>query len=288
MSTPTGPEAWPGDRAARWVAVGDRLEGQLAPVTDLLFTAAGLSPGECVLDVGCGTGPTTRQAAQLVGPTGSVVGVDIAPEMLDDARRRTTGDGGIAPIEWVESDVAEWDAGDARFDVVISRFGVMFFADPHAAFATLARATVGGGRLRAAVWAHRPHVQLFELPLTIAVEELRRAGVTVEPPPPDDGPYSLGDAAHVEHLLAGAGWSDVSWQPHEIKFRLGGGVGPADAATIALEFGPARIVLEDVDERVRRSVADAVAAAFAQHLEDGEVVLGGRLGIISAHRSSTA
>ncbi len=288
MSTPTGPEAWPGDRAARWVAVADQLEGQLAPVTDLLFAAAELVPGESVLDVGCGTGPTTRYAAQLVGPAGSVTGVDISPEMLDAARRRAAGDGGNAPIEWVESDVVAWDAGDARFDVVISRFGVMFFADPHAAFTRLARATVDGGRLRAAVWAHRPHVQLFELPLTIALEELRRAGVTVETPPPDDGPYSLGDAAHVERLLAGAGWSDVSWQPHEMKFRLGGGVRPVDAATISLEFGPARIVLEGVDERVRRSVADAVAAAFEQHLEDGEVVLGGRLAIISARRSSTA
>jgi SAM-dependent methyltransferase len=268
--------------------MADHVEGQLAPVTDLLFAAAELATGESVLDVGCGTGPTTRQAAQLVGPTGSVTGVDISPEMLDAARRRTTRNGEKAPIEWVESDVVAWDAGEARFDVVISRFGVMFFADPHAAFARLARATVGGGRLRAAVWAHRPYVQLFDLPLTIALEDLRRAGVTVEPPPPDDGPFSLGDAAHVERLLAGAGWSDVSWQPHEMKFRLGGGAGPVDAATISLEFGPARVVLEGVDERARRSVAEAVASAFEQHLEDGEVVLGGRLAIISARRCSTA
>ena len=288
MSTPTGPEAWPGDRAARWVAVADRLEGQLAPVTDLLFAAAELAPGESVLDVGCGTGPTTRQAARLVGPAGSVTGVDISPEMLDAARRRTTADGASAPIEWVEHDVVAWDAGEARFDVVISRFGVMFFADPHAAFVRLARATVGDGRLRAAVWAHRPHIPLFDLPLTIALQELRRAGVTVDAPPPDDGPYSLGDAAHVEHVLAGAGWSDVGWQPHEMRFRVGGGAGPVDAATTSLEFGPARIVLEGVDERVRRSAADALAAAFEQHLEDGEVVLGGRLAIISARRPSTA
>jgi SAM-dependent methyltransferase len=270
------------------VAVADRLEGQLAPVTDLLFAAADLAPGESVLDVGCGTGPTTRQAAQLVGPAGSVTGVDISPEMLDAARLRTTDDGAIAPIEWVEHDVVVWDAGEARFDVVISRFGVMFFADPHAAFAKLARATVDGGRFRAAVWAHRPHIELFDLPLTIALDELHRAGVEVEAPAPDEGPFSLGDAGHVEQLLAGAGWSDVGWQPHEVRFRLGGGAGPVDAATVSLEFGPARIVVEGVDERVRRSVADALTAAYEEHLEDGEVVLGGRLGIISARRSSTA
>ena len=285
MSTPTGPEAWPGDRAARWVAVADRVERQLAPVTDLLLAAAELVPGESVLDVGCGTGPTTRRAAQLVGPDGSVTGVDISPEMLEAARRLSGGDG--APIEWVGSDVVVWDPGEARFDAVISQFGVMFFSDPHAAFANLARATVAGGRLCAAVWAHRPHIQLFDLPLTIAFDQLRRAGVTVEAPRPDEGPYSLGDAAHVEQLLTGAGWSDVRWQPHENEFRVGGGAGPVEAATISLEFGPARIVLEGVDDQVRQIVADALAAAFEHHLVDGEVVLGGRLAIISARRSST-
>jgi SAM-dependent methyltransferase len=270
------------------VAVADRVERQLAPVTDLLLAAAELVPGESVLDVGCGTGPTTRRAAQLVGPEGSVTGVDISPEMLAAARRLSGDDGGGAPIEWVESDVVVWEPGEARFDAVISQFGVMFFADPHAAFANLARATVAGGRLRATVWEYRPQIQLFDLPLTIAVEELRRAGVTVVPPRPDEGPFSLGDAAHVEQLLTGAGWSDVRWEPHENEFRVGGGAGPVEAATISLEFGPARIVLEGAEAQLRQTVADALAAAFEHHLVDGEVVLAGRLAIISARRSSTA
>jgi SAM-dependent methyltransferase len=288
MNTPTGPDAWPGERAARWVAVADRVERQLAPVTDLLFEAAQLTRGESVLDVGCGTGPTTRRAAQLVGPEGAVTAVDISPEMLEAARTRTVGDEHSAPIEWVESDVVVWEPGDARFDAVISQFGVMFFADPSAAFANLARATVPGGRLRAAVWPHRTHVQLFDLPLSVALNELRHAGVTVEPPPPDQGPYSLGDAAHVEQLLTGAGWDDVRWQPHDIDFRVGGGAGPVEAATISLEFGPARIVMEGVDASVRQAVADALTTTFARHLVDGDVVLAGRLAIISARRSSTA
>jgi SAM-dependent methyltransferase len=218
-----------------------------------------------------------------------VTAVDISAEMLAAARSLSTDEGGSsAPIEWVQSDVVVWEPGTTRFDAVISQFGVMFFADPHAAFANLARATVAGGRLRAAVWAHRSHIQLFDLPLTIAVEELRRAGVTVEVPRPDEGPYSLGDAAHVERLVTAAGWSDVRWQPHEMEFRVGGGAGAVEAATISLEFGPARIVLDGVEESLRHTVADALAAAFEQHLVDGEVVLAARLAIISARRSSTA
>src|SRR3954447_14648882 len=99
MNTPDASEDWAGARAERWVRSQAQMEGQLAPITDLLLTAARLSPGERVLDVGCGTGPTTRQAAQAVGPAGAVVGVDIAALMLQ-AAGRAAPDPGAATIEW--------------------------------------------------------------------------------------------------------------------------------------------------------------------------------------------
>jgi SAM-dependent methyltransferase len=284
MSTPISPDEWPGDRAERWVRIADRLERQLTPVGDELFAAADLRPGERVLDVGCGTGPTTRRAAALVGPQGSVTGLDIAPEMITAARAAPAAPDS-APIHWIEADAVRWDPGGEQFDAVISQCGVMFFSDPPAAFANLARLTRDGGRLTVAVWAERSRSPLFDLPLSIAVAELDRAGVRPEVPPPDAGAYSLGDADAVRELLTGAGWSDVSWEPRQLRLAVGGGASPTNAAEGSLEFGPTRIVMTGVDEQLRRTVRDAVARAFADHVENGEVVLDATPAIISARRS---
>ena len=287
MSEPTSPEAWPGDRAARWVRMADRLERQLAPVGDLLFGAARLERGSRVLDVGCGTGPSTRRAAALVGRDGSVTGVDISPEMLDAARRAQTLSDDAAPIRWVEADAAAWGAGAEQFDLVISECGVMFFTDPDAAFANLARLTVEGGRFCAAAWAERSRSPLFELPLSIALAEIERAGVDVDVPSPTSGPYSLGDAGHVERMLVAAGWTEVRWEPHPMRLPVGGGAEPVDAARGSLEFGPTRIVMDGVDDALREAVCEALARAYEEHVENGEVVLQATPVIISARRQST-
>jgi SAM-dependent methyltransferase len=287
MSEPTSAEAWPGDRAARWVRMADRLERQLAPVGDLLFGTARLERGAHVLDVGCGTGPTTRRAAALVGQQGAVTGVDVSPEMLDAARRAESLSDDAAPIRWVEADAATWDAGGQQFDVVISECGVMFFADPDAAFANLARLTVENGRFCAAAWAERSRSPLFELPLTVALAELARAGVDVDVPSPTAGPYSLGDPGQVERMLAAAGWTEVSWEAHPMRLPVGGGADPVEAARGSLEFGPTRIVMDGVDEALRETVSGALARVYEDHVENGEVVLEATPVIISAHRRAT-
>ena len=284
--TSSSPEVWPGDRAERWVRLADRLERQLAPVTDLLFAAAGVRPGERVLDVGCGTGPTTRRAAAAVGPQGAVTGLDVSPEMIAAARERDAP-AGAASISWVEADAVTWDPGGEQFDVVISQFGVMFFADPDAAFANFARMTVPGGRLHIAVWAERSRSPIFDLPLSIALAELERADVRVEVPAPDAGPYSLSDSQHVENMLTAAGWTDVRWEPRPLRLSVGGGAGPTDAAAGSLEFGPTRIVLDGLDEALRRTVCEAVARAFEDHVDDGEVMLLATPVIVSARRPAT-
>ncbi|MFI5044430.1 MAG: class I SAM-dependent methyltransferase, partial [Acidimicrobiales bacterium] len=204
-------ENWAGDRASRWVAMADDLEVQLAPVSELLLAAADLGPGERVLDVGCGTGPTTRRAAELVAPDGRVVGADVSDEMIAAASARS-GEGGVA-IDWVVADAAIWRPDDP-FDVVISRFGVMFFDDPSAAFANLARGTVPGGRLCVAVWSRRVDSDMFDLPLTVALAALEEAGIAVDPPPDGYGPFSLADPDAVVSMLEAAGWRDAAWTPH--------------------------------------------------------------------------
>jgi len=274
-------DRWDGERATRWIRQAEGLERQLAPVSDVLFDRAGLAHGERVLDVGCGTGPTTRQAARLVVPDGVVTGIDVAQEMIAAAE---AGAQGAAPIDWIVADVTTWDPGDHRFDVVISRFGVMFFDDPAAAFANLATATVIGGRMHLAVWAERQHSELFEVPLQAGLAELHRRGVARDLPPANSGPFSLGDEPAVRRLLETTGWDDVEWQPHELSFLVGAGMTPAEAAEALLELGPIRVVTAELDEPTKAAVGEAIRDRLELHVDAGQVVLGGRVIAVSARR----
>ena len=282
---PDDPAAWTGERVANWLRLSAGLERQLAPVSDVLFAAAALAPGERVLDVGCGTGPTTREAAGAVGPDGSVTGLDVSAGMLEAAASVPVPDG-AAPITWTPGDAVTWDAPAAAFDAVISRFGVMFFSDPAAAFATLAGATAPGGRLAVAVWARRDESPLFEVPLAAALEVTRAHGVAdPEGLEPDGGPFSLGDPAAVTALLERAGWSDVAVTPHRLALPFGGGLTPADAAATAAGFGPNRILFADLDDDVRAEAVARVAEVLGHHVDgDGHVVLDGRIFTITARR----
>ena len=117
---------WDEARAAWWLAGAEEREKQLRPVSDALFARAALQPGENVLDVGVGSGPTTWQAWDAVHPSGSVTGVDISSSMIAAARQRVP----VADIEWIVADAATLAFTPGHYDAVISRFGVMFFADP--------------------------------------------------------------------------------------------------------------------------------------------------------------
>jgi SAM-dependent methyltransferase len=288
----TAPEQWSGERVERWLRQAAGLERQLAPVSDLLFAAARLAPGEAVLDVGCGAGPTTVAAARLVGPTGRVRGVDVSDRMLEAAAASVAGLEGIAPVDFVEADVVTWDPDEAAYDAVISRFGVMFFSDPPAAFATLARAARAGGRLAFASWQRRDDSPVFAVPLHAAVEVLRARGVKatgggidldVFIATDDDGPFSLHDPAAVTDLLEHAGWRDVAVEPHVCPLPFAGGTTPAAAAEAALDFGPTRMVLTGLDDDLVGAAQEAIGEAFAAHVDgNGQVALAGAINLVTA------
>ncbi|MGI8939930.1 MAG: class I SAM-dependent methyltransferase [Iamia sp.] len=279
-------DRWEGERVERWIRQSAGLERQLEPVSEALFAAAQLQPGERVLDVGCGTGPTTRRAARDVGAQGAVTGLDVASPMLERAAEIRT-EPGVATIEWVVADAADWDPGKSRFDVVLSRFGVMFFDDPPAAFAALAQATRPGGRLHVAVWARRDQSELFELPLQVALAAVGDE-VGADVPPVDGGPFSMGDAAEVLGLLGGAGWSEVVWDEQQVTLLMGGGLSPAEAAVATLDFGPTRLVATGLDDEARDRMVAAITEAYQEHLDpDGHVTLDGTIIIVSATRPDT-
>ncbi len=272
-------DAWEGDRVARWVQQSESLEAQLAPVADVLFDAAHLALGEQVLDVGCGTGPTTRRAAAAVGDDGMVTGLDIAPAMLDAAASIPVPDG-AAPIDWLPIDAVEWAPSSREFDVVLSRFGVMFFSDPVRAFVNLAAAARPAARLAIATWARRDASALFAVPLAAALAALGRDSAGL---PDDEGPFSMPDDEAITAVLEPAGWRDIRVETHHLDLPFGGGLDPRRAAAAALDFGPTRIVTADLDADTRGRVTSAITEALGDHVDgEGNVVLGGTVLVTTA------
>jgi SAM-dependent methyltransferase len=289
------PEEWTGDRVARWLRQSAGLERQLSPASEVLLAAARLLPGESVLDVGCGTGPTTYAAALEVGATGHVTGLDVSPEMLAAAASTPHPDRlRRAPIDWIEADAVTWNPADGRYDAIISRFGVMFFSDPLAAFANLALAARSGGRLAMAVWQRLGNSEVFSVPLHAALAALRSRGilsttaglqlddfVAID----DEGPFSLHDPDTVSALLSAAGWSDIAIEPHLLNLPFAGGLTPSAAANAALDFGPTRILLNGLEHAAIAAAESAISAAFADYTnEGGKVILSGAINVITAAR----
>lgn len=278
-------DSWAGERVARWLQQAPQLERQLAPVSGLLFAAAAIQAGQRVLDIGCGTGPTTRAAAALAGASGAVTGLDISGAMLQAAAGLVEPRTDDAPIDWLEADAVTWAPAGATYDVAMSRFGVMFFTDPVAALRNIAAAVRPGGRFVAAVWGERPESPLFEVPYQVAIGVRTARGDDVERPPTDGGPFSWHDRATVTALLTNAGWHDVAIASHVLSLPFGGGAAPDTAATEAVGFGPTRLVLADADDATLAAAHEALAAEFANHLDDaGHVVLDAAVRIVTAVR----
>jgi SAM-dependent methyltransferase len=277
---------WTGDTGAAWLANADRLERQLEPVNDLLFEAAALQPGDSVLDVGCGRGVTTRLAAQRVFPDGRVTGVDIASNLIEAARQSSepVPDHAV-PIEWVVADAQRHAFVPASVDVVLSRFGVMFFDDPVAAFANLATAVRPEGRLAMAVWQPMDRSPLHARVLEVVRAATAERGVRLPEQPPDAGLYAFGVGDHVRRVLVDAGWRDVRFEPHTVPMHAGGtGTSPAEAAALRLGVGPLEALLRDVASDVRAHATDAVRAEFARHWDGTGVRLDGGIAIVTATR----
>jgi SAM-dependent methyltransferase len=283
---------WDEERSRLWLETIDARERQLETISDALFEHAALAPGERVLDIGCGSGSTTARAAGLVAPevgghpaaleeTGRVVGVDVSPAMIAAARERYPR----PAIEWLVADAQSYHFAASSFDVVISRFGTMFFADPAVALANLAVACRPGGRLTVTVWQRRSAIPYFAIPLAIVLETLDRAGARHRPPPAEDaGPFSMSSEARVRELLTGAGWTNVACTADDRPVYLGGPGEPSHAVETAIRSHVVQDVLADQPSEVVDDVRSALLI-MAQERHDGAgVPLHSGIWIVTAMR----
>lgn len=263
------------------MSLADQRERALAPVLPRLLAAAALRPGERVLDVGCGTGPTTAAAAAAVAPTGQVTGVDVSADLVAEARRRVTEPG----ITWVVGNAEHLRLPDGNVDAVLSRFGVMFFADPYAAFCSLWQATRMGGRLAMATWVPRPENPYLGLPLAAVERALDRLGVDHPPVPLYRGAQPWGEESFVVRLLNQTGWIEVDVHTSTADLPV---AGPAESAIEAAEApvraGASATVLAGQPDSVRRAAVAELAAELDGRYTPAGLFLPGRFRVFSARR----
>jgi ubiquinone/menaquinone biosynthesis C-methylase UbiE len=271
MTNSAAREAWNGDSGLRWVADADRRDAVLAPVATALFEAARLATPESVLDVGCGCGATTIEAAKRVAP-GAVTGADISSPMLEVGRRRSNEPN----TEFVQADAQVFAFAASAFDAVISRFGTMFFDNPVAAFANLHRATAASGRLCIATWQ-----PLVANPwLMVPGAALLRYGTLPETSATEPGMFAQSEPRIVERVLADAGWASIDIQPRTVTLRLGDD--PADAVDYLTDTGIARAVLETVAADKHADAIAAVTEVLGGHTTPAGVFLDAGINVIAA------
>lgn len=268
---------WNGEMGRRWVERRRELDRMLEPFSRAALAAAAASAGEHVLDVGCGCGSTSIDLARAVGGTGRVLGVDVSRPMLDVARAAAVD---VPQLAFVEADAAS-AALPGPFDLVFSRFGVMFFAAPAAALRHLGTALRPGGRMAFVCWRAPRDNPWAMAPLAAA-----RKALGVEPPPADPhapGPFAFADGERVQRLLAEAGFDAVALQPFVAPILIGDS--PAAAAAHSLRVGPVSRFAREAGPQHEATIAAAVERALAPlAAADGAVRLNGSVWIVTARR----
>lgn len=270
---------WNEQAGPLWARRQEELDAQLAPIGDALLEALGLRRGERVLDVGCGAGATTLAIADRVAP-GEVLGLDVSAPLLARAAERARG---LTHVQFVRADAQTHRHEGARFDVVSSRFGVMFFDDPIAAFANLGDMLVPGGRLGFVCWRSVRENPLFTLPLEAATPWL--AQPPPMPPPDAPGPFAFADSDRVRALLEAAGWAQIEIAPHDVDVAYAGGPDLERAVDLALEIGPLSRAMPGVESSQHAPIRAAVREAFARHLGPRGVVLPAASWLVTARRA---
>ncbi|AOJ89144.1 SAM-dependent methyltransferase [Burkholderia sp. MSMB0856] len=268
---------WNGPSGLAWVDTQRSLDRMFEPFEALLADGAVAASASSVLDVGCGTGAVTLAIARRLGAHAHCTGLDISAQMLAAARARAEREG--VDADFVHADAQTHAFAPGRFDLIVSRFGVMFFDDPVQAFANLRHAARPNARLRFVAWrgaADNPFMTTAErvaAPLLPALPA-RQPGAP--------GQFAFGDRQRIASVLSDSGWADIAIEPIDIACAL-----PASALDDYIaRLGPVGLALRQVDDAPRRRVIDTVRAAFERYVEGADVRFDAACWLVTARAPS--
>jgi SAM-dependent methyltransferase len=254
--------AWNGVSGRAWVDEQQLLDRTYAPIERLLVDQVAAAGARAVLDIGCGAGATTLAVARSLGGRGQATGIDISAPLIDVARARAQREASAA--KFIRADAQTHGFEPASFDLLVSRFGVMFFDDPTAAFANLRRAASAAAQMRLVVFR-----SVAENPFMTTAERAAAPLLPNLPPrkPNAPGQFAFADPARVRSLLEDAGWKRVELSPVDIAC----GFPEAELARFFTRLGPLGQALQHADESTRKRIVHDVSGAFQPYVHRGEV-----------------
>ncbi len=269
-------EYWNRSAGQKWTDHQEHLDEVLRPISDRLMAAADAKPGERVIDVGCGAGATTIDFAERVSPGGEVLGLDVSEPMLARARERAPKD---LPARFKLVDATVFDLKPEWADLIVSRFGVMFFADSTQCFANLRKGLKSGGRLAFACWREAKQNPWMIVPLR---EAAKHAPPLPETNPGDPGPFAFADPTRVRRILSQAGFADIVVTPHDLDLDIAAGRGLDTAVAGSLAIGPTSRILDGQSEAVRTAAVADIRKALADRAKGDSMPLGAAIWIATA------
>jgi len=254
---------WNEDSGTAWITYDAAMNERLEPITDILFQGLAHHGVEQALDIGCGAGATTRRMASLLNRGDRVMGLDISDSLLAAARAQAMADeADTAAIDYLQADAQSHDFEPQRFDLMLSRFGVMFFGEPVRAFANIRSAMRPGAPIRFVCWAPLEVNEFFLAPLQIALDITK---FDFQWPGRDPGPLAFSDHDYVRSILRDAGFSAITIDRVETEVTTKDH--PEANATFLMNMGMGfrAIELSKPDEQMREDIRQALIADGRAH-----------------------
>ena len=278
QANPRQAESWNEGIGRNWVWHQEAIDALLHPISEELIVRAAPMAGEQIIDIGCGSGATVIELGRAVGPTGKVAGIDISAPLLDLARKRCRD---MRQVHFENVDAQVHSFPESQSDLVVSRFGVMFFSDPYAAFRNIFKALRKNGRLHFICWAPLDQNPWFTIPLNVAKRHL---GEPESIPPRTPGPLAFSEPEYVRDILHQASFRNI--QIEEVRGVMTSSDSPRMQAELYLSLGPATrlIAARNAGVNIMEALIEELAIELGEHESSAGISLASTAYAVSAER----